>query len=94
MFLTSNPTAPFGLQDPNDHGINNENRFKSGTLRNIANTTPLFHNGSVSSLEMMLGGGIPAHSIPPPDRPKMLAFLRTLTDNSITTDVRFSNPFK
>jgi cytochrome c peroxidase len=93
MFLTSNPAAPFALLDPTDRGINNENRFKSGTLRNIANTTPLFHNGSVPGLEAMLGGGIPAHSIAPPDRAKMLAFMRTLTDNTIITDVRFSNPF-
>jgi cytochrome c peroxidase len=93
MFITSNPAAPFALPDPNDRGINNENRFKSGTLRNIANTTPLFHNGSVPTLEAMLAGNIPAHSIAPPDRVKMLAFLRTLTDNSITTDIRFSNPF-
>jgi len=94
MFLTSNPAGPFALADPDDRGINNENRFKSGTLRNIAQTAPYFHNGSVASLEAMLGGNIPAHSVAPPDRPRLLAFLRTLTDNTVNTDVRFSDPFK
>jgi cytochrome c peroxidase len=94
LFITSQPAAPFGLLDPNDAGINNQNRFKSGTLRNIAATTPLFHNGSVPSLEAMLASNIPAHGVPPQDRPRLLAFLRTLTDNTITTDVRFSDPFQ
>ena len=94
MFITSNPAAPFGLLDPDDAGINNMNRFKSSTLRNIAVTTPLFHNGSVATLEDMLSGGIPAHSLPPQARPRMLAFLHTLTDQTITTDIRFSDPFQ
>ena len=94
MFLTSAPAAPFGLQDPNDAGISNQNRFKSGSLRNIANTAPYFHNGTVTSLTAMLTGGIPAHSIPPPEVIRVLAFLQTLTDNTVTTDVKFSDPFK
>ncbi|HEX6334115.1 MAG TPA: cytochrome c peroxidase [Flavisolibacter sp.] len=93
MFTTSNPVAPFGLLDPNDQGINNENRFKSGTLRNIANTAPLFHNGSVPGLQAMLNSNIPAHGIAPQDRMRVLAFLNTLTDEAIRTDVRFSDPF-
>ncbi len=94
MFLTSAPAGPFALLDPNDAGINNQNRFKSGSLRNIANTAPYFHNGTVLSLTAMLTGGIPAHSVPPPDVAKVLAFLQTLSDNTVTTEVRFSNPFK
>lgn len=94
MFLTSSPAAPFGLPDPTDHGINNQNRFKSGSLRNIALTAPYFHNGSISSLQTMLAGGIPAHTVAPQDRAKILAFLQTLTDASVTTDIKFSNPFK
>lgn len=94
MFITSQPMAPFALLDPNDHGINNQNRFKSGSLRNIANTAPYFHNGSVSTLNALLSTGIPAHSIPPPDVAKMLAFLQTLNDNSVTADIKFSDPFK
>jgi hypothetical protein len=49
----------------------------------------------------MLNGGapgsptnVPAHSVAPQDAPKILAFLQTLTDNSVTTDVKYSDPFK
>jgi cytochrome c peroxidase len=99
MFITSNPQAPFGLNDPADAGINNQNRFKSSSLRNIANTAPYFHNGSVPSLNDMLGltpgaTPIPAHSVAPPNRPRILAFMQTLTDMTVTTDPKFSNPFK
>mgnify|MGYP001793874785 CR=1 FL=1 len=94
MFLTSLPAGPFALLDPADAGINNQNRFKSSSLRNIANTAPYFHNGTVTSLTSMLSGGVSAHGVPPPDVAKVLAFLQTLTDNSVTTDVKFSDPFK
>ncbi|MGC4101064.1 cytochrome-c peroxidase [Ferruginibacter sp.] len=101
MFLTSSPAGPFAFPDPDDAGINNQNRFKSGSLRNIALTAPYFHNGKVSTLNAMLNGGppgspanIPAHSVAPADVAKFLAFLQTLTDNSVTTEARFSDPFK
>ena len=94
MFITSNPQAPFGLPDPADQGINNQRRFKSGSLRNIANTAPYFHNGSIPNLQSMLNGGIPQHTVPPQDRQKLLAFLQTLTDQSIANDVKYSDPFK
>lgn len=94
MFLTSNPAGPFALNDPLDAGINNQRRFKSSSLRNIANTAPYFHNGSVGSLQAMLAGNIPAHSVGPQDRQKLLAFLLTLTDNAVVGDVKFSNPFR
>ena len=94
MFLTSAPAGPFALLDPNDHGINNQDRFKSGSLRNITNTAPYFHNGTITSLTAMLTGGIPAHSVPPPAVVKVLAFLQTLSDASVSTDPRFSDPFK
>ena len=94
MFLTSAPAGPFGLLDPNDAGINNQNRFKSGSLRNIANTAPYFHNGSVASLTAMLNSNIPAHGVRPQDVNNLLAFLQTLSDNVVSTDQRFSDPFK
>jgi len=101
MFITSQPAAPFAFPDPTDAGINNQNRFKSGSLRNIALTAPYFHNGKVPSLDAMLNGGpvgapthVPAHSVAPQDAPKLLAFLRTLTDNSVSADVKFLDPFK
>lgn len=94
MFLTSNPTAGFALADAADLGINNQRRFKSSSLRNIANTPPYFHNGTVNSLPTMLNGNIPAHGVAVQDRQKLLAFLQTLTDTIITTDLKYSDPFQ
>lgn len=90
-----NSAAPgFALLDATDHGIDNMNRFKAGSLRNITTTTNLFHNGSVADVPTMLGSRIPSHGVAPQDRATILAFLQTLTDNTVTSDVRFSNPFK
>ena len=94
MFETSSPVGPFALLDPTDHGINNQNRFKVGSLRNIAVAKKLFHNGSVADVQTMLASNIPAHGVPPPDRIRLLAFLQTLTDNTIVTEPKFSNPFR
>lgn len=94
MFITSTPTGPFGLADPSDLGINSQRRFKSSSLRNIANTAPYFHNGSIASLQNMLSGNIPAHSVAPQDRQKLLAFLQTLSDQTSITDIKYSNPFQ
>jgi cytochrome c peroxidase len=99
MFLTSTPVAGFAF--PLEAGINGQNRFKSPSLRNIAATAPYFHSGAIASLTAMLNGGpagapthVPAHSIAPADAGNVLAFLQTLTDNAVTTDVKFSDPFK
>jgi len=101
MFLTSAPAGPFSFPDPTDAGINGQNRFKSGSLRNIALTGPYFHNGAVSTLTAMLNGGppgspthVPAHSVNPTDATRLLAFLNTLTDNTVLTEAKFSDPFK
>ncbi len=94
MFLTSNPDRPFALQDATDRGINNQDRFKSGSLRNIAATGSYFHNGSVATLNDMLASNIPQHGVAAQDRQKLLAFMQTLTDVTTIADVKFSNPFK
>ncbi len=96
MFITSSPATAFALQDANDAGINNENRFKSGSLRNIAARTSLFHNGSIANLQSMFTSNppIPSHGIAPQDVQPLMAFLNTLTDNTILTEEKFSNPFK
>ncbi|OAQ40703.1 hypothetical protein A5893_07110 [Pedobacter psychrophilus] len=102
MFITSNPGQGFGLADNNDSGINGTNRFKSSSLRNIVNRTNLFHNGSILNVQTMLMAGapgtnlrpIPQHSIAPQDIQDMMSFLNTLTDETINTDPKFSNPFK
>jgi len=93
MFLNSG-APPFTLPDNGDLGILNEGRFKAGSLRNIAAADNLFHNGSISNVETMLSSQIPAHGVAPPDRAKILSFLRTLTDYTVTTDTRFASPFK
>lgn len=97
FFLTSEPAAPFALLDPTDRGINNENRFKAGSLRNAGTRTTLFHNGTVNGVQAMLTGGgnppIPAHTVAPQDVQKLLAFINTLTDPTIATDEKFSSPF-
>jgi cytochrome c peroxidase len=94
LFITSEPIAPFGLLDPNDHGINNTDHFKVGSLRNVAITAPYFHNGSEASLQAMLTtSNIPAHRVAPQDVQNILAFLQTLTDQVTVSDTRFSNPF-
>jgi cytochrome c peroxidase len=104
MFVNSvaTNTTPFALQDALDLGINNQNRFKSSSLRNIATRTALFHNGRIANVQAMLTAGasgtgtqpIPAHSVQPQDVQNLIAFMNTLTDNTITTDEKFSNPFK
>jgi hypothetical protein len=37
---------------------------------------------------------IPAHSVAGQDVQNLLAFLSTLTDNTIATEAKFSNPFQ
>ena len=97
LFLTSNPIAPFQLIDAADKGINNQNRFKSGSIRNISIRKNLFHNGSIANVETMLTGTgnqrIPSHTIKSTDVQDMLAFLNTINDNTILTAAKFSNPF-
>lgn len=101
MFITSTPLQGFGLRDANDTGINGQNRFKSGSLRNIANRTKLFHNGSIENIQQMLSAGspgtnlppIPQHSVAPQDVQNIIAFLNSLTDNTILSEAKFSNPF-
>jgi cytochrome c peroxidase len=104
MFINSVATnaTPFALQDALDAGINNQNRFKSGSLRNVSNRTALFHNGSVANVQAMFAAGapgsviqpIPAHGANPTNAASIISFMNTLTDNTITTDEKFSNPFK
>jgi cytochrome c peroxidase len=101
MFINS-AAPPFALLDPLDAGINGQNRFKSGSLRNISTRTALFHNGRIANVQAMLTAGapgsgtqnIPAHSVAAQDVQNLLAFMTTLTDHTIATEVKFSNPFQ
>lgn len=81
-------------------------KFKTPTLRNIALTAPYMHDGSMPTLESVLdnyaAGG---HDNPDKDpliggftlsaggRADLIEFLRTLTDDAVTHDARFANPW-
>ncbi len=84
-------------------------KFKAPSLRNIALTAPYMHDGSVPNLEAVFdyyarggkaGRGNP--NVDPlvkgfqwalTDRLNLIAFLRSLTDEEVPRDPRFSNPW-
>jgi cytochrome c peroxidase len=84
-------------------------KFKAPTLRNIALTGPYMHDGSIATLEGVLNhyaaGGRNGHDSPnkdpliggftlsPQDRDDLIAFLKSLTDDQVIRDPRFSNPW-
>ncbi|WP_461146199.1 cytochrome-c peroxidase [Spirosoma pulveris] len=94
MFITSTPAGGFSF--PLQSGINGQNRFKSGSLRNIATRKFLFHTGAIADLNAMFSGPqpVPAHGVPPQEAAAMIAFLNTLTDAVITQDPKYSDPFR
>jgi cytochrome c peroxidase len=63
--------------------------FKAPTLRNIAVTAPYMHDGGVATLEKAVthNGTMTAQ-----DQADIVEFLRTLTDESLLRDPRFSKP--
>lgn len=91
-------------------GLSRDNgKFKVPSLRNIELTGPYMHDGRFATLEQVLDhyqSGIKAHPnlsdkldagglfFPDSEKRDILAFLKTLTDNEMTRDVKFSNPFK
>jgi cytochrome c peroxidase len=83
-------------------------KFKTPTLRNIAVTSPYMHDGSIATLEEVVdtyaaGGRARAnpakdklmHGFPltPQNRADLVAFLRSLTDDGLLHDPRFSDPW-
>lgn len=81
--------------------------FKVPSLRNIALTKPYMHNGSIQELEEVIrhySEGIQAHENLDSDLPAggfhfteneqqaLLAFLKSLTDETLPTDPRLNNP--
>lgn len=84
--------------------------FKMPSLRNVALTAPYMHDGRFVTLEQVIdhyNSGAKAHpnrgvQIPgtgygfltPDDKAAIVAFLKTLTDQTLATDVRYSNPFQ
>lgn len=82
-------------------------RFRTPTLRNIAVTAPYMHDGSIATLAGVLdhysAGGSDGHPHTSPilqkfrlsedDKADLIAFLESLTDASLLTDPRWSNPW-
>ena len=84
--------------------------FKMPSLRNVALTAPYMHDGRFATLEAVIehyNSGAKAHpnrgvQIPgngygfltAADKAAIVSFLRTLTDEGLSSDVRYSNPFR
>ena len=83
--------------------------FKVPSLRNIELTAPYMHDGRFTTLEQVVShyqSGVKDHpnlpiqlapggiGFPDTEKEAMIAFLKTLTDRSVTTDVKYSDPFK
>lgn len=128
LFQLARPTDN-GLPDATDEGIggvtgqqNQIGAFKSPTLRNIAQTGPYMHDGSLQTLGDVVdfynmgiqdtpnldpvlraggpggpggpgGGAAIQMNLTRDQRDALVAFLETLTDETLATDARFSNPF-
>lgn len=96
--------------------IEDNGKFKTPTLRNIALTAPYMHDGRFETLEevlhhynegvahhpnlddrmstdLMTGGPPKQLNLSQADQQAIIAFLKTLTDEQLLTDERFSNPF-
>jgi cytochrome c peroxidase len=81
--------------------------FRTPSLRNIALTAPYMHDGSMATLDEVLrhyerGGRqrgpytsplLAGFRLTPQERRDLIAFLESLTDRTISSDARFSNPF-
>ena len=81
--------------------------FRTPSLRNIALTAPYMQDGTMATLHDVIrhyerGGRqrgphtsslLAGFRLSPQDRRGLIAYLESLTDSTITTDPRFSNPF-
>jgi cytochrome c peroxidase len=89
-------------KDPQDLG-----KFRAPSLRNIAVTAPYMHDGSMATLEDVLdhymSGGrfrssntsvrINPFSLSQTEKADLLEFLKSLTDDELLRDKRWSNPW-
>ena len=82
-------------------------KFKAPTLRNIALTAPYMHDGSMPTLEAVVdhyaSGGrknpnqdkrVRELSLTEQNRRDLVAFLESLTDDELTKEARFANPWE
>jgi cytochrome c peroxidase len=82
-------------------------KFRVPTLRNVAVTAPYMHDGSMATLNAVLdhyarGGrtnnpnrssALRAFTLTAAERADLLAFLESLTDRELLTDLRWNNPW-
>lgn len=82
-------------------------KFRAPSLRNIAVTAPYMHDGSLATLEDVLdhymaggrfrssrtSGRINRFSLSQSERADLLEFLKSLTDDALLRDQRWSNPW-
>lgn len=94
--------------------VNDNGKFKTPALRNIALTAPYMHDGRFQTLEEVLDHYnehvLPSATVDPllsasnkingkslmltaQEKADVIAFLKTLTDNSIITNPKLSSPF-
>lgn len=102
------PPRNTGLQEhtgnPKDAG-----KFRAPTLRNIAVTAPYMHDGSIATLEEVIdhyaaGGRAPENpnkssilrgfTLTPDEKRDLIEFLKSLTDEELLKDPRWSSPWK
>ena len=75
-------------------------KFRIPTLRNVALTSPYLHDGSIATLKDVIDAyaegrrapDVKAFAASPEERRALVAFLESLTDESVTTNPRFSDP--
>jgi cytochrome c peroxidase len=100
------PDGNRGLQDisgkPEDMG-----KFKAPSLRNIAVTAPYMHDGSIATLGEVLdhyakggrarstltSGFLMGFTLSDAEKADVIAFLTSLTDETLLTDPRFADPW-
>jgi cytochrome c peroxidase len=72
---------------------NDRDKFKVGTLRNIAERAPYLHDGSAGSLQELLQRPDHNFGLTPTEIEQVVAYLETLTDLEIQRAEQYSNPF-
>lgn len=86
------------------HSEQDRAKFKVPTLRNIALTAPYMHDGSITTLEMVVahydaGGATHPHKselvrplyLTPQEKEDLIAFLKSLSDYELVTSKKFKN---
>jgi cytochrome c peroxidase len=86
--------------DSNDLGIyeqtamdRDKSKFKLGSLRNITQTAPYFHDGSAASLPEVLSSSGHDFGLSTTEIDDIVAYLETLTDYEIGRKEKYKNPF-